>query len=296
MGLVGADVFSGQDISGVRGQIEFGPSINEMLFPQGKTRCRVDELTHDVLHNRLVKSTMQHLRATTELDSGLHTELGAALRHFREVRDLPRLTPRQFSKVELHRNNSFYRFLLNICELITHNLLVTEDTGQVRFPDLLRDDVQMSRIFEKFVRNFYRREHDDFRAASHRLQWNAQGHAADLNMLPSMLTDITLTGRDRLIVIDTKYYQRTLQSGQWDGDGSVHSAHLYQLYAYLNAYRRREGANRQIEGMLLYPTIDHELRLNYEIDGFRMQVCTVDLGRDWLGIEEELIGMVGVNT
>ncbi len=281
-----------QQISGVRGQIEFGRSINEMLFPQGKARCRVDELTHDVLHNRLVKSTMQHVRSARGLDGGLRAELGGALRYFRQVRDLPRLTPRLFGRVELHRNNRFYRFLLDICELIVRNLLITEDTGEVRFREFLRDEVQMSRIFEKFVRNFYAREHQQFRSKSHRLYWEADGDPADVKMLPSMLTDITLTQKDRVVVIDTKYYQRTLQSGRWDGNSGVYSSHLYQLYAYLNAYRRRESDRCHIEGMLLYPTIDRELRLDYEIDNFRVQVCTVDMAKPWRAIEEELLDIV----
>lgn len=281
-----------REIAGVRGQIQFGRSINEMLFQQGKARCRVDELTRDVLHNRLVKATIQRLGAERRLDPELRLELGGTLRHFRQVKDLNRLSPLMFHRVELHRNNRFYRFLLDVCELIVRNLLVTEEAGETQFRNFLEDDAQMSRIFEKFVRNFYAREHDQFRATSNRLSWQARGSERDLAMLPSMITDITLRGEDRLVVIDTKYYRKAMRSGWRDDEGRVRSSHLYQLYAYLNAYDRRGAGERQIEGMLLYPAVDRRLRLEYEIDGFRVQVCTVDLAQQWRDIEGELMELV----
>ncbi len=283
-------------IAGVRGQIEFGPSINEMLFQQGKARCRVDELTHDVLHNRLLKATFQHLRRVRDLDDDLRAEIAGVLPYLRGVEDLKRLSPLLFHRVRLHRNNRFYRFLLDVCELVARNLLVSEETGEARFRDFLRDEVQMNMLFEKFVRNFYDREHDGFRSTSSHLKWNASGDDKALSRLPQMKTDITLEGTDRVVIIDTKYYQKTLQSGWQGGVEKVHSGNLYQLYAYLNTYKVHRAAGRIVEGMLLYPTIDHELRLDYEIDGFRVQVCTVDLAREWREIESELLDIVSVES
>ena len=281
-----------REIAGVRGQIEFGASINEMLFQQGKARCRIDELTHDVLHNRLLKATLLHLRRVRELDGKLRAEIGEVLRYFRDVEELKRLNPLLFHRVELHRNNRSYRLLLDVCELVARNLLVSEETGDARFRDFLRDEAQMNMLFEKFVRNFYDREHEGFRSTSSYLQWNAEGSEEAKSLLPRMETDITLEGNDRVVIIDTKYYQKTLQPG-YRGGKKVPSANLYQLYAYLNSYLAHWAAGREVEGMLLYPAVDRRLRLDYEIDGFRVQVCTVDLGRKWREIEEELLNVVG---
>ena len=48
-----------RELAGVRGQVDFGASLNRMLFQQGRAECRVDDLTHDILHNRLLKATIR---------------------------------------------------------------------------------------------------------------------------------------------------------------------------------------------------------------------------------------------
>ena len=286
-----------QELAGIRGQIDFTGSLTKMLFQQGRARCRVDELTHDVLHNQILKSTLRRLSGLDGLDGQIRREVGQLLRKFRGVSEVPKLTPRLFSQVQLHRNNRFYRFLLDICELIVRNLLVNEHTGETRFRDILRDKTRMSTVFERFVFNFYRREHDGFRASSRRLSWQASAPVDEhLEWLPGMNTDVTLESPDRVIIIDTKYYQKTLQTGRWGGE-RVHSENLYQLYAYLRSFDRAEkgdgGRGKPIiEGMLLYPVVEQEVRLDYEIDGYRVQICTVDLAQSWREIEEELMGIV----
>lgn len=280
-----------REIAGVRGQVDFDGSLKKMLFQQGKAQCRVDELTHDVLHNRLLKATLRHLSRLDSLDSKLRARVRRQVRHFRQVGDLPRLNPLLFHRVQLHRNNRFYRFLLDVCELIARNLLVSEETGETRFRDILRDEITMNQVFEDFVRNFYAREHPEFRAGADTLHWGATADdPAHLDFLPSMRTDITLRSPERVVIIDTKYYKHTLQTGRWGGH-SVHSGHLYQLYAYLRSFARSKANGRPVEGMLLYPVVDRELRLDYEIDGFPVRVCTVDLAQEWRGIEAELMGL-----
>ncbi len=281
-----------RQIAGVRGQINFDASLKKMLFQQGKARCRVDAFTVDVLHNQLLKATMVNLLRAPKLDRELRSQLRELVRHLRGVSDLPRLRPNLFRQVRLHRNNQYYRFLLHVCELIVQNLLVNESTGEMRFRDILRDETTMSALFERFVRNFYEREHPTFRVRSDQLSWG--GTAVDpehLDYLPKMITDITLRSPDRVIIIDTKFYRSTLQHYRKSG-GTVHSKNLYQLYSYLRSFQRSETQRREVEGMLLYPVVDRQLRLDYEIDGFRVQICTVDLSRNWRDIEAELLSLV----
>ena len=53
----------------------------------------------------------------------------------------------------------------------------------------------------------------------------------DLRYLPTMRTDVSLESSTRHIVIDAKYYSKTLQT--YFGTDTIHSGNLYQLYAYL---------------------------------------------------------------
>ena len=119
---------------------------------------------------------------------------------------------------------------MKICELV-RELLLPEEGGRVsRFAAILRDEERMSSIFEAFVRNFYRREQNQFSVDAEVIPWDMSpdsvGHAA---YLPSMFTDITLRSPTRTIVIDAKFYLQTLVVGRFGGQGKVRSAHLYQL-------------------------------------------------------------------
>jgi 5-methylcytosine-specific restriction enzyme subunit McrC len=280
-----------RELAGVRGQIDFGRSLNKMLFQQGRAECRVDELTPDNLKNRLLKSTLQSLLAVGALDDDLREQIHGLLPRFHQVQALPRLNPLQFSRVQLQRNDRYYRLLLNICEVIARNLLINEETGEARFRDVLREDVDMPMLFERFVRHFYRREKSGLTSRAEWISWHASAENDEAQrLLPKMKTDVTLRWDDRVLIIDTKYYQQALAEGQHRS--TIHSGNLYQIYAYVKNYGAAKDFDGTVEGMLLYPVVGDELRLEYEMGGHRVRVCTVDLAQDWRAVHEELIGLV----
>lgn len=288
-GLDGAYRTFSREIPGVRGQIDFNISLRKMLFGQGRAQCRIDERTADVLHNQLLKSTLIHL-SRLPLHRELREKVQRQVRHFRGVSELVRLDPLLFRQVQLHRNNRIYRLLLNICELIARNLLVNEETGEVRFRDVLRDDLRMRGLFEKFVRNFYTRELPAHRVNAEKILWNAVAlDEVARGFLPQMRTDTTIRGGGRVLVIDTKFSHKTLQKGRFRE--SVKSGDLYQLFSYLKNFEATKEFEGALEGMLLYPVVDQEYRLEYQIDGHRVRVCTLNLGQPWRGIHEELLAL-----
>jgi 5-methylcytosine-specific restriction enzyme subunit McrC len=77
------------------------------------------------------------------------------------VRQLPsidsiQLTNDLFRTVTATSNRRFYRFLLDVCELV-HNSSLPEPSGSRRFRDFTRDDKKMWRLFQAFLLNFIRR-------------------------------------------------------------------------------------------------------------------------------------------
>ena len=65
-----------------------------------------------------------------------------------------------------------YRFVLNVCELIYHHSVPTEDSGAVRFRDFDRDEATMGELFEQFVRNFYAKEQSHYRISASHVRWD----------------------------------------------------------------------------------------------------------------------------
>jgi 5-methylcytosine-specific restriction enzyme subunit McrC len=252
--------------------------------------CSFDTLSHDVIHNRIIKTTIARLVRCDAVEPQLRNRLLGVYRRLHDVTPLD-LCPNVFARVTLHRNNAFYGFLLHVCRLIYDNLLIDEKTGEARFKDFLRDEATMARLFERFVRNFYRREQAAFQVKSERFDW--QDIAADEDsrrLLPAMTTDVSLSSSNRHIVIDTKYYVKTLQS--YYASETLHSDNLYQMFAYLKNLQCREFGNRMVEGVLLYPTVSKTLDLEYGVHGHRLRVATLDLNTDWKHISQRLLGLL----
>jgi 5-methylcytosine-specific restriction enzyme subunit McrC len=169
--------------------------------------------------------------------------------------------------------------------------LVDEVTGQAKFRDFIRDDRVMPYVFEKFVRNFYRHEQNVFRVGRERIKWQrTTGSEWGIQLLPTMLTDISLKSLNRKIIIDTKFYPEVLKKHY--GKYSLNSQHLYQLFTYIINLSAMSDVNEKVEGILMYPAVSIKLDISYKMHGYDLRVCTVDLNAPWKQIHENLISLL----
>lgn len=280
-----------EDISGIRGKLHLSATIKGNLLVRGRTVCQFDELSYNVLHNRILKTTLRRLLQTSGLDARLREPLRNTYLRLAEVEEVS-LTARLFDMVQLHRNNRFYRFLLHVCRLLYDWLVPDEVTGKYLFRDFTRDENRMHRLFEQFLRNFYAHEQKALAVSRPRLYWTnaATESQAAVDLLPTLNPDICLTGRGRTIILDAKFYRDSLQ--QHFGRLSLRSDHLYQIFSYLKNFPVVSGSDT-IEGMLVYALADHPLDLSFPLRGHRLRVCTIDLRQHWKGIRRDLLALVG---
>jgi len=276
-----------ETLNGIRGKLDFDTSLRVGLFIQGRAHCLFEELTADVVHNQIVAQTMRELLKVDDLDPDIADGLRVCLHRMGPLSPI-RLSRAVFARIQLHGNNAFYRFLLEICKLVYEASAIDEISGKRRFRDFVKDDGPLARLFERFVFNFYKREQTEYRVSGRRIEWEDTWGTEDaLSMLPVMRTDVYLDSPQRRVVIDTKYYRQAL-SGNF-GNDAVRSAHLYQLFAYLRNIQVRENARPTVEGVLLYPRVDQTLELDYIIHGHRLRVLTIDLAAHWSKIREALL-------
>ncbi|ARV17030.1 hypothetical protein AEP_00064 [Curvibacter sp. AEP1-3] len=275
-------------LSTLRGRIDAFGSARKFLPSLGKAVCQFDELTVNSLNNRLIKATLKKLSVSKGLNSELRKQTVIILKSLRNIEDIV-VTKREFQKVQLHSNTRFYRFLLNVCELIHDSSLVETQSGSTKFREFVRDEKAMARVFERFLYNFIQREIQTVKVKRDRIEWQATSLSdPSLALLPSMNTDISISrGADRLIV-DAKYYTTTLSS-RWETE-KIHSHNLYQLLSYLNN-APKEGIE-STAGMLIYPKVDKSLRQRYVINGFPVCIATVDLNQDWPLVHAEMVDLV----
>ena len=104
-----------------------------------------------------------------------------------------------------------------------------------------------------------------------------------------MKTDISIATPTGYLIVDTKYYQKSL-AGQYGL--KLHTPNLYQLFSYLRNTAVKGPEFKNCAGMLLYPTVQNDLCLKYDIQGHPVAVNTIDLSMDWKNIHNALIGMV----
>lgn len=270
----------------VRGKIDFAGSMKKITWISGKMACDYDELNHNILHNQIIKTMIELLIKSKELDKSLKEDLHRLHRYFRDI-DTIKINKNTFSKIQINKNNQYYEFVLKVCEVIYENILVDENTGQVKFRDFYRDERQMAYLYENFVRNFYRKEQQDFEVKRENIEWDAVGNTV---YLPQMKTDISLISGNRTIIIDTKYYDDVYEANY--GSKKFKSSHLYQIFAYLKNREVKGGAYIHSEGILLYPAVNVEVDEDYLIQGHKIMIRTVNLNQDWKMIHNRLLEII----
>ena len=279
----------GEERATIRGKIAFAPSVRRNLFQQGIAFCEFDELDHNVLHNRILKTTIQRLISVRNLDKELKEGLSDILRWLRNVEGVF-ITSALFRRVQLHRNNHYYGFLMNVCELIHENLLVDERTGQSRFRDFLQEERAMHRLFEAFVKNFFIIEQNAFRVDSRKIEWQATFTDETVrDFLPEMRTDVRLHRSGRMIIIDCKFYREALQN--YHGKRTFNSVHLYQMHAYLKNFEH-EPDGAKCEGILLYPAVNSVLDKSFYLQGHPVRIRAINLDQEWQSIKADLLSLI----
>ena len=278
------------ELTNLRGRIELAPSLGRGLLHQGRAVCSFDELSVDSPLHQLLAHTLATLARAPDVPAPLRRELNQLRQRLPVLPATTVPTAATFRELRRQRLEASARFLAHVCELVWQ-VALPEPTadGRRRFADFRRDAALMARIFEQFVRNFYRREQRRYRVYTETIAWQAEASApADLALLPTMLTDTTLEAPERKIILDTKYYAAALRP-RYDRQRLI-SPHLYQLYAYLQNQRPAPG--QALEGVLLYPAATQAVDLRYTLGGHPVRVVTLDLHQPWPGIATDLLRLV----
>ena len=148
----------------------------------------------------------------------------------------------------------------------------------------------MARLFEAFVKNFYKIE-TDFSVSSDSITWQFESdNAEDLEMLPTMLTDITLQSKSQKVIIDTKYYKEAFQT-RFDKQ-KINSSNLYQLFSYLKNQETDTELTQNCEGILLYPSIQNDFVHSFKYENHKIRIISINLNQDWQNIRTDLLKIV----
>ena len=304
-GLRGDYVDRSEALKTGRGGIDFNRTLSDLLLYKGQLHCEYQEYSLNVPRNQIIATTLQRQmrRGFEKINDDRRREVIVDVE--RLVRMMANIDDVGLSRSliatemrKLGANEREYKLMLRICEMLYEPRMPqeSENEGGESFRNWIRD--RRNEIFESFVANFYtlRLSGRGWRVSTQLTQrWHVTSDDDENSLgLPIMRPDIVLTSIDqsKRIIIDTKWYG-SVTSGYF-GSMTVHSANLYQMYAYLASQDQESDAHRKATGILLYgQTREGERKLRTRIDEHPFWVETLDLMQeDWEEIEGDLLRLV----
>ncbi len=276
-----------ESLSSLRGRIEISESIKTQSTIKRQLICSYDDFSENSYMNWIIKTTMM-LLLHVDIAKARKKELRKLLVFFDNVELLDIYAINW--KLQYNRNNQTYRMLIAICYLVVKGLLQTNSDGSTRLMDFL-DEQRMSRLYEKFILEYYRKEFPQLSVSASQIPWVLDDGFGD--MLPIMQTDIMLSYGNQVLIIDAKYYSQTTQA-QYD-TRTLHSGNLYQIFTYVKN-KDSEMADRPhlVSGMLLYARTDEDIQPNnsYMMSGNKISVKTLDLNCPFNEVSAQLNSII----
>ena len=276
-------VSKSESLSTLQGKLNISESIKTQTMLKKQMICTYDEFSTNIQFNQIIKSTVL-LLLKANITNSRKKSLRKLLLFFSDVNeiDLHFVNWNQ----QYNRSNQNYQMLIGMCYLVYKGLLTTQNNGTSKLMDFF-DGQRMCRLYEKFLLEYYRKEHPELTANASQIAWQLDD--TENQMLPRMQTDIMLSKNNSILIIDAKYYSHMTQ--QQYGIHTLHSNNLYQIFTYVkNKEFELRNYEHTVSGMLLYAQTDEDIIPNntYHMSGNQISVLALDLNQDFSKISRTL--------
>lgn len=280
------------DMTSLRGKIDMAGTIRNKISQKQVITCEYDDLTEDNRFNQIIKTTVLILCKHSQVKTSYKEKLKKEMRFFEHVSTLKPHSIK-WKSFQFHRNNQTYQMLISICQFIILGVLLTTETTEDDKYKLseIKPVWELSKIYEKFILRYYEKNFPKYKPSAAHIPWALD----DSNniQLPRMESDILLTEKDKTLIIDAKFYSKTLN--QHHDSVTVHSNNLYQIFAYVKNKAAQKGVIAQtVSGLLLYARTESENQPDnvYFMSGNKISVKTLDLNVEFKVIEDQLKAII----
>lgn len=275
-----------EDRAVMRGKLDINGTIKERIQHKRILACEYDELSVNNIFNQIIHTTVNLLAKSPNVKAEIRAELKKVLLYFHEI---DRIEPSaiRWSGLSYQRNNQNYEMLINICYFVLDGMLLTTDIGKYKMQTF--SDEHMNRLYEKFVLEYYKRHHtylDEVKSAQ--IKWDISPGTEEnmIKFLPAMQSDIFLRAKNKVLIIDTKYYGKSLQYNY--DKATLHSGNVYQIFTYVKNEDTDSTGN--VSGLLLYAKTEESITpdCNFVLGGNRIGAKTLDLNQPFVSIANKL--------
>lgn len=275
-----------ENLSVMRGKLNMNSTIQLKVQQKQKLSCEFDEFSEDNLYNQILKVTIHRLIRAEDVAPERKHALKKLIVFFGNVK-LIQPDHIAWNRLIYQRNNRNYELLLNICYLVLNGMLQTTEDGSYKL--LSFSDEHMEHLYEKFILEYYKQHHPDLNPKSSQVKWNLteQPDETMIQFLPTMQTDIMLQKGDKTLIIDAKYYGKSMSQNYTKE--TLRSAHLYQIFTYVKNMDTQNTGN--VSGLLLYAKTEDEVFPEGEpfvIGGNSIGARTLDLNQEFKEIARQL--------
>ena len=273
-----------ENMSTHRGKLDIRGTISNRMQRKNLLSVEYDELTENNIFNQIIKTTTCLLLRHSSVSHLRKLNLRSVLPFLSIVDEIDPLIVR-WNTIRFQRSNMAYKMALNICYFVFSEVIMTTHRGSYKM--ITFTDECMSRLYEKFVLEYYKHHHNHLSPSACEIKWNIdKNDECVIDLLPSMKTDITLTDGNKTLIIDTKYYTKSIQNSEYSA--TIHSNNMYQIFAYV---KNRDVDNRgDVSGMLLYAKTEEEITPNLQatFGKNKIYVKTLDLNLRFEEIKNQL--------
>lgn len=288
-GLYRSYIWQRETGSSLRGKIVMRDTMRNCMARKRLLTYDQDTFSENNLLNQILKTTVMLLLRLGDVAPKYKEILKQEMLFFSSVDMIP-IKAIPWSTLHFHRNNQTYAMLIQICHLLVDGLLLTTEKGDYHLVSFLQPK-EMSHLYEKFLLGYFQKEWPELKAEASEIQWQVDDE--NRKDLPEMKTDVTLCMDNQILIVDAKFYEKTMQSHY--GVYKAHSAHLYQIFAYVkNKEASMKDHSKKVSGMLLYAATEEEKQPDgcYQMSGNQISVKTLDLNRNFEEIKKDLNGIV----
>ena len=285
-GLYREYVTKNENLSVMRGKLDMPNTIRNRIQRKQKLACEFDELSENNLFNQILKTAIRYLLSNDGVDGERKIALKKVLVFFDEI-ELLEPSEIAWSRLHYQRNNKNYELLMNVCYFVLDGMLQTTEKGEYKMTSF--SDEHMARLYEKFILEYYSQHHTYLsEVKAGQVKWDLVGDNSEsmIRFLPIMQTDIMLRLNEKILIIDAKYYGRTLQK-QFD-KYTLHSNNVYQIFTYVKNQDKNNTGD--VAGILLYAKTDEDITpdVMFNMGGNQIGAKTLDLNKEFSLIVAQL--------
>lgn len=268
-----------------KGKLQINNSLRLQMRNKKRLALEIDELSSNNYLNQLIKSTIILLSNKYDIKKDLKKSASKVLANLANIDllDLNRLTHRH---VQIDKHHQDYYMMASICKMVIDRLLFSDANGTRKLRDYTENQ-NLPRLFERFVLEYYRHHYKNISVSASHIPWDVTEGSQSL--LPIMKSDIILKHKDKSLIIDTKFYTKSLAQNQYNQDkNTLHSHNLYQIFSYVQNLDKLNSGN--VSGLLLYArtTETSAPKAHLKIKGNVIASRSIDLNKDFVMIQRQL--------